>query len=161
MGFLKMICWAMNYFLQIRFYVYLFDKAWAFTQKIKPALSTSFQFGVHVSKTSTVVLHVLYIHPYTANILYLTQYYFNSLSGDANVDNDALAYIPSTEKVCQFVFGEPLLKTSIKVKFRQGANTLPDAESCFGIIILPVCHEDYKDFKNVLDAVLSTGYGKF
>ena len=89
------------------------------------------------------------------------QYYFNSLSGDANVDNDALAYIPSTEKVCQFVFGEPLLKTSIKVKFRQGGNTLPDAESCFGIIILPVCHEDYKDFKNVLDAVLSTGYGKF
>ena len=64
----------------------------------------------------------------------------------------------------QFVYGDPLPPTkSLTVKFGRQDSKLPDVDSCIAVIMLPIAHDNYEDFKKAFDSTLSiqaTAYGR-
>ncbi|CAB4027766.1 G2 M phase-specific E3 ubiquitin- ligase [Paramuricea clavata] len=74
-------------------------------------------------------------------------------------------YVPTTGMFLQFVLGSPQYPTQpVYVKFNRKEKSLPDPESCLGILSLHVNASSFADFKKKMDATLSaqaTGYGRF
>ncbi|XP_078364127.1 uncharacterized protein LOC144648453 [Oculina patagonica] len=52
---------------------------------------------------------------------------------------------------------DTLPKDSLRVKFDDGSNVLPLAETCFRTIVLPTKHTNYDDFKKNMDIALKFG----
>ena len=72
-----------------------------------------------------------------------------------------LSSAPSLRELVLFIFGQPVPQTEIKVKFTNGFN--PDADSCFGIISLPLVHTTYENFCKATNVAINSqhvGYGR-
>lgn len=74
-----------------------------------------------------------------------------------------LSASPTLKQLIQFIFGDPILprNTNIKIGFR--ANCLPDADACFGIVHLPLQHEEYRSFRASMNTCINcqyVGYGR-
>lgn len=73
-------------------------------------------------------------------------------------------YSPTTGML-RFVTGSPLCPTQpIYVKFNRKGKSLPDPDSCLGILSPHVDASNFTEFKRKMDSTLSiqsTGYGRF
>jgi len=71
---------------------------------------------------------------------------------------------PPLKALVQFICGHPHLpKNGGVIKVRFVRSTLPDAESCFNTLELPLSHQDYSDFKRAMNVAIncqSQGYGR-
>ena len=87
------------------------------------------------------------------------------VKGDENdkADSEILAN-PQLKELVQFICGHPHLpKSDNKIKVRFIRSSLPDAESCFNTLKLPVGHLDYSGFKQAMNMAIncqSQGYGR-
>lgn len=89
---------------------------------------------------------------------------YGLFKGDENdkPDSEILAN-PQLQELVRFICGHPHLPRSdvIKVKFTR--TSLPDAESCFNTLKLPLGHQDYSGFKRAMNIAINCqnqGYGR-
>lgn len=83
---------------------------------------------------------------------------------DSTVDRSEVGAKPKLKELVQFICGTPHLPSGnqkIKVKFTRGS--LPDPETCFDIIKLPLSHSCYTDFERAMNLAVNcqhVGYAR-
>ena len=87
----------------------------------------------------------------------------NISPGDCNstLDRSEVGAKPKLKELVQFICGTPNLPSGnqkIKVKFTRGS--LPDPETCFDIIKLPLCYIDFERAMNLAVNCQHVGYAR-
>ncbi|XP_044167225.1 E3 ubiquitin-protein ligase UPL2-like isoform X1 [Acropora millepora] len=100
--------------------------------------------------------------------LWFEQYVKYLAGGDDNTEVDGsvseIGLKPKLEELIQFICGHPYLPgcgDSIKVRFTRGS--LPDPESCFNTLKLPLTHSSYDAFQRAMNIAINCqheGYGR-
>ena len=63
--------------------------------------------------------------------------------------------LPTLKHLIQFIFGDPVLPRNTNIEIGFWSTSLPYAESCFGIIHLPLLHEDYNLFRASMNTCIN------
>ena len=88
----------------------------------------------------------------------------NGNDDDNDVSGSQIMPTPKLKELVQFICGHPHLpKDGQPIKVRFTRSSLPDPESCFNIIKLPLAHPDYNVFKRAMHVAINCqhqGYGR-
>ena len=93
--------------------------------------------------------------------VFYCSYFISEEQSTANTTLSELSASPTLKQLVQFIFGDPVLprNTIIKIGFRSAS--FPDAESCFGIVHLPLLHEDYNSFRASMNTCINCQYVRY
>lgn len=83
--------------------------------------------------------------------------------GQAEATAQLCMELPRLKDLLQFICGSPYLPCDGLIKISFTNSTLPDSESCFLTMKLPLLNNDYREFENSMNIAINSqhqGYGR-
>ena len=126
-----------------------------FVPPTTPKLSKIRQLRAAISSLFRFIMIACLLHMLSSYALFI---------GDEKDKSDSeITVNPQLKELVQFICGHPHLPKCGVIKVRFTRSSLPDAESCFNTLKLPLAHHNYTSFKRAMNIAINCqnqGYGR-